>query len=137
METLFVEDDFDEKWARAQECADEGKLEESLCICAELLKLEPQSLEVYRLKARVEDSLGLLDAAATSLHQALFLSPASYSDRFLLGSVLERAGNSQAALATYKAALNLLNQGAEGEDEGAKAWVRDSLQNSIARLKGG
>ena len=136
-DSVSMGDDFDVQWAQAQESADKGQLEISLRLCTEILSRAPHSLEVYRLKARVEDSLGLLGAAATSLHQALYLSPASYSDRFLLGSVLERAGNPQGALATYRAALNLLDQGAKGEDESAKDWVRNSLENSIERLRNG
>lgn len=113
-------------WQLASDKADRGELEDALQHCREVLRERPTMAEAYRLQARILDGLNRLGEAASSLRQALILEPDRFADHFLLGALLERAGDRARALEAFRAALALRS----GED-----WTRAAAAQAVERLE--
>ena len=92
---------------RAQELADQGKLAEAREVCDRAIVLDPVNPSYRFLRAMVEQELGMLDDALTSLEQALYLDQAFVMAHFALGNVGRRLGRHALSRRHFRTALKL------------------------------
>ena len=92
----------------AQELADQGRLAEARAVCDRAIVFDPVNPSYRFLRAVVEQELGMLDDAMTSLEQALYLDQAFVMAHFVLGNLGRRVGRHAVSRRHFRIALSLV-----------------------------
>jgi chemotaxis protein methyltransferase CheR len=93
---------------QSQELADQGKLAEANAMCGRAIISDPLNPSYRFLRAMVEQELGMLDDAAKSLEQALYLDQDFIIAHFALANLGRRLGRHALSRRHFRSALNLL-----------------------------
>lgn len=90
--------------------ADQGRLEEALSICQQVITSDKLVPELYFLRASILQELGKNSEAIASLKQAIYIDPDYIMGHFMLGNLYVRQGNPESAERFFDNVLGLLHK---------------------------
>jgi glycosyltransferase involved in cell wall biosynthesis len=85
----------------------EGKLNEALAICQQLIRMQPNFAPGYKLLGNVLQGNGKIEAAIRAYESAIALNPDFVEALANLGTMYYQNGQGQAAIACYEKAIKL------------------------------
>jgi len=120
--------------------ANQGRLEEALTICNEVIASDKLAPGLYFLRASILQELDKINEAIESLKQAIYIDPDYIMGHFTLGNLFIRQGNIKNAKRYFNNALELLstcsNDDIPEESEGLSAkYLREIILANMQSQK--
>jgi chemotaxis protein methyltransferase CheR len=117
--------------------ADQGRLDEALALCRQVLRVDDLSPRGYFLRGLIRDQLGQSGLAAEDFQRVILLDLKAVMAHYHLANVYRRSGRKAEALRSLQTALRLLTRmGDEDAIADAKDWTVSGLQERCrAELK--
>ena len=94
---------------RAKVLADQGRLDDAVCLCESVLARDRLDHEAYLLWAAIAQEQGEAMAALEALCRVVYLVPNFVPAHFLLGSILLRQGQHKQGLRSMETVVRLLS----------------------------